>query len=86
MRWRGPLSPSHPTAIILVDPHMQATPEKVLFQDHLFSGSCVNFKLAEAYSVENALWEREDAIFRELRMCLCAIDAVHGIFEVRVVS
>ena len=80
------LPPSHPTAIILVDPPMEVAPEKILIQDHLFSDSCVNFKQAEAYSAENPLWGREDAIFRELGTRLCAVDAVHGIFEVRVVS
>ena len=79
------LPPSHPTAIILIDPPMQATPEKIQFQDHLFSDSCVNIKQAEAYSVENPLWQREDAIFRELGTRLCAVDALHGIFEVRMV-
>ena len=80
------IPPSHPTAIILVDPPMEVAPEKILIQDHLFSDSCVNFKQAEAYSAENPLWEREDAIFRELGTRLCSVDAVHGIFEVRVVS
>jgi hypothetical protein len=64
---------------------MQVAPEKILFQDHLFSDSCVNIKPAEAYGAENPLWTREDNIYRELGTRLCAVDAVHGIFEVRVV-
>ncbi|KAF8556539.1 alpha/beta-hydrolase [Imleria badia] len=73
--------PSHPTAIMLVDPPLQVATESIPFFDNLFSDSCANPKQAETYSVENPQWEREDGIFRELGTRLCSVDAVHGIFE-----
>jgi hypothetical protein len=82
----GPLShlpPSHPTAIILVEPPMAVAPETILFHEQLFSDSCVNIKPAEAYGAENLLWTREDNVYRELGTRLCSVDAVHGILSVR---
>ena len=76
------LPPSHPTAIIIVDPPLQVPSESLSFHDNLFSDSCANPKQAEAYSAENPLWTREDGIFRELGTRLCSVDAVHSIFKV----
>lgn len=79
------LPSSHPTAIILVDPPLQATPKLVSLYDNMFSEACANPKSAEAHSAENPVWKREDVIFRELGLRLCSVDMVHGVLEVRTV-
>ena len=47
------LPPSHPTAIVLVDPPMKQTSEKLDYLDAMISDSCINIKSAEAYGAEN---------------------------------
>ena len=76
------LPPSHPTAILLVDPPMQPTLEQLEFVECMFSDSCTNVKPAEAHGTENPLWTREDSIYRELGTRLCSAEAIHGIFSV----
>ena len=78
------LSRSHPTAIVLLDPALQATQETISFFEKLFADSCKNPKPAEAHAVENPLWKETDNIFRELGVRLSSVDAVHGIFQVSV--
>lgn len=76
------LPPSHPTAIVLVDPTMQLTSEKREFLHAKLTDSCINVQSAEAYAAENPLWTREECIYRELGTRLCSIEAVHGILDV----
>ena len=75
---------SHPTAIVLLDPALQATQETISFHEKLFADLCKNPKPAEAHAVENPLWKETDDIFRELGIRLSSVDAVHSIFQVRV--
>ncbi|KAN0092628.1 Alpha/Beta hydrolase fold [Tylopilus felleus] len=75
------LPASHPTTILLVDPPMQQSSEKLDFLDDMFTDACLHVKPAEAYADENPLWTREDTIYMELGTRLCAVDAVHGIFR-----
>lgn len=79
------LPQSYPTAIILVDPPLQLTPDATSVYESVFTESCTNPRHADAYCAENPLWKREDAISREFGARLCSIDAIHGIFEVRMV-
>ena len=78
------LSPSHPTAIVLVDPPMQVAAESIPFFNSIFSDSCVNVKPADAHEVENLLWTREDSIYRELGTRLCSVEGVNALFQVRL--
>ncbi|KAH0833462.1 Alpha/Beta hydrolase protein [Lanmaoa asiatica] len=73
------LPPSHPTAILLVDPPMQHSPEKLDLVDRMFTDSCINVKPAEVYGTENPLWTREDTIYREFGTRVCSIEAIHSI-------
>ena len=73
---------SHPTAVVLVDPPMQQTSEKLDFLDTMFTNSCLNIQSAESYRAENPLWTREDTIYMELGARLCSVDAVHGVWGV----
>ncbi|KAF8120350.1 Alpha/Beta hydrolase protein [Boletus edulis] len=75
------LPPEYPTAVILVDPPLQITPEMIAIHKTVLSEPCANPKHADAYSVENPLWEREDCIFREFATHLCPVETVHSIFE-----
>lgn len=77
------LPASHPTTILLVDPPMQQSSEKLDFLDDMFTDACLHVKPAVVYADENPLWTREDTIYMELGTRLCAVDAVHGIFRVR---
>ena len=76
------LPPSHPTALLLVDPPMQPTSGQFEFVERMFTDLCMNVKLAEAYGAENPLWTREDSIYRELGTRLCSVEAIHDIFSV----
>ena len=75
---------SHPTAIVLLDPALQATQETISFYEKLFTDLCENPKPAEAHAAENPLWKETDGIFRELGIRLSSVDVVHSIFQVRV--
>ncbi|KAG9317574.1 Alpha/Beta hydrolase protein [Chiua virens] len=74
------LSQSQPTAIILVDPPLQQSAEKIAVKEAIFSDSCINIKDARSYLAENPLWTEEDGIYRELGTRLADHEAVHGIY------
>ena len=77
------LPPSHPTAIVLVDPPMQLTEETLDLLEGMIADSCTNVKPAAAYGAASPLWTREDKIYRELEMHLCSVEAVRRICNVR---
>ncbi|KAF8124817.1 Alpha/Beta hydrolase protein [Boletus edulis] len=75
------LPTSHPTAIVLVDPPLKQSSEKLDFLDDMFTNSCINIKPAAAYAAEHPLWTCEDNFYMELGTRLCSVDAVHGMLR-----
>ncbi|KAG9315424.1 Alpha/Beta hydrolase protein [Chiua virens] len=75
------LPPSHPTAIVLVDPPMHVSKEVIDAAEAVFVDSCINVKPAKVYGAENPLWAPEDSIYRELGTRLCSVDAIQGVFK-----
>ena len=71
----------YPTAIVLIDPSMKATQEKLGSLDAKIADAYFNVKPAEAYSAENPLWTREDAIYRELGIRLCSIGGMSQVLR-----